>query len=111
MSDTKMVTQMAPNLSYEIALVDFFSLLLLPASDRSCLHGGRQRRKLHLMNRKQIPGNKELGSHEKVPYLTWWLTKYQRKKTFNSRVQKDHHCHFTVSSLGFCDRPKYWQLL
>lgn len=26
------------------------------------------------------------------------------KKTFNSIMLKDHHCHFTVTSLGFDDR-------
>lgn len=57
---TNMATQLAPNLCYKIALIDFFSLLLLPASDRSRLHGGWQRRKFHLMNRKQIPQVKEL---------------------------------------------------
>ena len=52
---------MPPYFSYEVTLTNFVSLLLLPASDRSCLHGGRQCRKLHLVNRQQI---QELKSHE-----------------------------------------------
>lgn len=59
-----MARQLALNLCYEITLVDFISLLLLPTCNCSCLHGGRQCWKLHLITRKENPGVKKWNFHE-----------------------------------------------